>query len=49
MLNAVFVEAASVLAGEGTEPPVYRSSNMPGAVEHNEDLIERFRGRVRHL
>lgn len=49
MLNAVFVEAASILASEGTEPPVYRSSNMPGAVKHNEDLIERFRGRVRHL
>jgi uncharacterized phosphosugar-binding protein len=49
LLNAVFVEAAGVLVGEGVEPPVYRSSNMPGAAEHNQDLIERFRGRVRHL
>lgn len=49
LLNAVFVEAVSILAAEGVEPPVYRSSNMPGAVEHNRVLIERFRGRVRHL
>jgi uncharacterized phosphosugar-binding protein len=49
LLNAVFVEAVSVLAAEGVEPPVYRSSNMPGAIEHNWALVERFRGRVRHL
>lgn len=49
LLNAVFVEAVSLLVAEGVEPPVYRSSNMPGAVEHNRALIERFRGRVRHL
>jgi uncharacterized phosphosugar-binding protein len=49
LLNAVFVEATCTLAAEGVEPPVYRSSNMPGASEHNRGLVERFRGRVRHL
>lgn len=49
LLNAVFVEAVSALVGEGMKPPIYRSSNMPGALEHNQALIERFRGRVRHL
>lgn len=49
LLNAVFVEAVATVAAEGVEPPVYRSSNMPGAPEHNRALIERFRGRVRHL
>jgi uncharacterized phosphosugar-binding protein len=49
LLNAVFVEAACTLAAEGVEPPVYRSSNMPGASEHNRQLVERFRGRIRHL
>jgi len=48
LLNAVFVEAVCALAAEGVEPPVYRSSNMPGASEHNRRL-ERFRGRIRHL
>ena len=49
LLNAIFVEATCTLAAEGVEPPVYRSSNMPGASEHNRGLVERFRGRVRHL
>jgi uncharacterized phosphosugar-binding protein len=49
LLNAVFVEAACALVAEGVEPPVYRSSNMPGASEHNRQLVERFRGRIRHL
>jgi uncharacterized phosphosugar-binding protein len=49
LLNAVFVEATCTLASEGVEPPVFRSSNMPGASEHNRRLVERFRGRIRHL
>lgn len=49
VLNAVFVEAVSLLAADGAELPVYRSSNMPGAPEHNRHLVNRFRGRVKHL
>jgi uncharacterized phosphosugar-binding protein len=49
LLNAVFVEATLTLAKEGVEPPVYRSSNMPRAPEHNRRLVERFKGRIRHL
>lgn len=49
LLNAVFVEAVSLLAADGAELPVYRSSNMPGAPEHNRHLVERFRWRVKHL
>ena len=49
LLNAIFVEATCALAAEGVEPPVYRSSNMPGASEHNRRLVQRFAGRIRHL
>ena len=49
LLNAVFVEATCALAAEGVEPPVYRSSNMQGASEHNRGLVERFKARIRHL
>jgi uncharacterized phosphosugar-binding protein len=49
LLNAVFVEAVSLLAADGAELPVYRSSNMRGAPEHNRRLVDRFRGRVKHL
>jgi uncharacterized phosphosugar-binding protein len=49
LLNAIFVEAVGLLAAKGVEPPVYISSNMPGAADHNRGLVERFRGRVRNL
>jgi uncharacterized phosphosugar-binding protein len=49
LLNAVFVEATCTLAAEGVDPPVYRSSNMPGASEHYRRLVERFKARIRHL
>jgi uncharacterized phosphosugar-binding protein len=49
LLNAVFVEATCAIASEGMEPPVYRSSNMTGAPEHNRRLVERFGRRIRHL
>ena len=49
LLNAVFVEAAAGLVADGVEPPLYRSANLPGAPEHNRHLVERYRGRVKHL
>lgn len=49
LLNAIFVEAAGLLSDRGVEPPVYVSSNMPGAAERNEKLVDRFRGRIRNL
>ena len=49
LLNAIFVEASALLADKGVDPPIYISSNMPGATEHNKELVDRFRGRVRNL
>jgi uncharacterized phosphosugar-binding protein len=49
LLNAVMVEASTRLAQVGVEPPVYRSSNMPGAGDHNRRLVERYVDRVKHL
>jgi uncharacterized phosphosugar-binding protein len=31
----------------GEEPPVYQSSNTPGADEHNTELEQRYAGRIR--
>jgi uncharacterized phosphosugar-binding protein len=49
ILNAIFTEAAQRLTAEGDLPPVYISANMPGAAEHNQQLIARYRGRNPHL
>lgn len=49
LLNMILVSAvgrASVLGGEAD---IYRSANMPGAVEHNLALAERFRPGNPHL
>jgi len=48
-LNAVLVQCAANLIAGGREAPVYRSANMPGAVEHNLRLAERYAARNPHL
>lgn len=48
IINAVFAQAAHRLAEDG-RPPIYLSANMPGAEENNRVLVERYKGRNRHL
>ncbi len=47
--NALVAETVGVLEAKGLEAPVYISSNMPGAKEHNARLVEKYRSRIRHL
>ncbi|UCH27473.1 MAG: SIS domain-containing protein [Trueperaceae bacterium] len=47
--NALVAETVAILESDGVDAPVYISSNMPGANEHNRALVERYRGRIRHL
>jgi uncharacterized phosphosugar-binding protein len=49
ILNAILTEVAWRLAEQGGPPPIYISANMPGAAEHNRDLVERYRPRNPHL
>ena len=49
ILNAILTEAATRLTVEGQTPPVYISSNMPGATDHNAALVEQYRRRNPHL
>jgi uncharacterized phosphosugar-binding protein len=48
LLQALFAEVAARLAAEGV-PPIYLSANMPGAEDHNRELIARFGPRNQHL
>lgn len=41
LLQALFAEVAARLAAEGP-PPIWLSSNMPGAAEHNRELLARY-------
>lgn len=47
--DAIAATAAAILAERGIEPPIWLSSHLPGADEHNRGLLERYRGRVPHL
>jgi len=49
LLNAILTEAECRLFNEGEAPPVYISSNMPGAAAHNAELLRRFKPRNPHL
>ncbi len=49
ILNAILTEVAWRLAEDGGEPPIYISANMPGAAEHNRQLVARYRPRNPHL
>jgi uncharacterized phosphosugar-binding protein len=50
LLQALFAEvAARLAASDPAAPPIWLSSNLPGAPEHNRDLVERFRPLNPHL
>jgi uncharacterized phosphosugar-binding protein len=43
ILNAVMLEAAQYMLNEGVEPPVLVSQNLDGGMEHNQELMDRYR------
>ena len=47
VMHAVLARAAELLAAAGIEPPVFVSGNLDGAEEHNQEVLERYWGRVR--
>ncbi|MFN3929396.1 MAG: sugar isomerase domain-containing protein [Thermoflexus sp.] len=49
LLQAVIAEAAAQLLNRGVCPPLFRSGNLEGADAHNQELRDRYRGRVLFL
>lgn len=49
IVNAVMIEAVAALRRMGLEPPIYVSSHLPEAMEHNLSLVRRFGGRIKSL
>lgn len=49
ILNALVAEVAARLHAEGLPLPIYISSNIPGAAEHNAELLAHYRERNPHL
>ena len=49
ILNSIFANVGKIMKDRGEEPPVFKSSNMEGAKVNNEELFERYKGRVKHF
>lgn len=47
--HALIVETMGKLLEKGVTPPVYMSANIPGGSEHNEEILSRYRDRIRFL
>jgi uncharacterized phosphosugar-binding protein len=46
ILNSIMAGAIEHMAERGFEPPIFISGNVNGAGDHNERLIEKYRGRI---
>jgi uncharacterized phosphosugar-binding protein len=49
IINSILVQAVEDLTKMGITPPVFRSANLDGSDEYNQDLRNRYKGRLRGL
>ena len=49
VLNCIKTETIQKLVEMGVIPEIWISNNIPGCDEHNNPLIEKYRGRIHHL
>lgn len=49
LMNAIQVLTIERVVADGGVPPVWTSGNAPGGDEANAKLVDRFKGRVKHL
>lgn len=49
VLNSLMMTTAAFLGEKGMEVPIWKSGNMPGGDEWNNQFIQRFKGKVRWL
>jgi uncharacterized phosphosugar-binding protein len=49
ILNVLMATVVEKLQKVGVQPPVFVSGNIPGGFEKNKAVIEKYRGRIKHL
>ena len=47
--QSIVVQADENMWNKGIMPPVYVSGNIPGGMEKNQDMIDRYMPRIKHL
>src|SRR5690606_27032759 len=48
-IGMLTLRTVEMLRDRGIRPPLWRSANSPGGEEANRRLIEKYKGRIRHL
>lgn len=48
-INCLVAETVQLLVDRGVEPAVWKSANSPGGDAWNQQYMEKYRGRIRHL
>jgi uncharacterized phosphosugar-binding protein len=49
LMNAAICEVVQILLDEQVSPPVFQSANLDGSDQHNQDLMDRYAGRLLYL
>ncbi|MDM5292044.1 SIS domain-containing protein [Peribacillus simplex] len=49
LLNMIFTQVIETIIESGVTPPVFLSSNIEGADEHNQKIIEKYKTRIPQL
>ena len=49
LVNGVMMAAAAALAEQGVEPPTFSSGNVPGGMERNLRLLDRYKDRIHYM
>ena len=47
--QSIVLQAEEIMWANGQVPPVYVSGNLPGGMERNQALIDRYLPRIKHL
>ncbi|WP_404454344.1 SIS domain-containing protein [Virgibacillus necropolis] len=47
IINNVLAESITILAEENIDPPVFLSGNLEGADQHNQELINKYKDRIK--
>lgn len=49
IVNAITIGVVENLVARGIDPPIFKSANIPGGMEHNAKLLERYRPMIKSL
>lgn len=49
IINSIVAQSVKILVERGAEPPIWLSTSLPGAEEHNRKYIQKYYGKIKHL